>query len=657
MNYWGMVNRNASATEAKNRFGKLLSQRVTRCTRETPHSFSNNRNAQSASLARIAPLCSLKRNAGVIAVASQAFDADDLRVETTTIMFVDVVESLKLIGIDERAAVASILSRLNVIERLAQTKHAARVVESRGDGILLQFSNPTDALECALSIASEIANQQNSNIDQSVRLRISLHTGEVINNGSSVYGSVTSLAARVASIANPGDIVATENFMDALPQHVSCGTEDLGFCYLKHVEVPQRITRLRPNEAPLLSGTATGETAPELPKVAVLVFVTSSGGGEDSVVGELLAESVAHHLSHSPVIKVVSWLSTRKVSWVAREEALQQELRCNYYVVGHVSLHTTRFVAHYELKTSVNDSLITRRLVGEIEDLLSSECQIASEISAEIVHRVVECSVERVTKHCLPSLPSFELMNGAIGLMHKSARDRFDRGRAAFEHLLDRHPRMHAVRPWLAKWYVLKTTRGLSDNTRDDAQRALEQTNRARDAKPDDSFAIAVSGFVRCHLLKDAEAGATELDNAIAVNPNDVLAHLYSATALGAVGRYEEAWVRANRAVELSPIDPQRYYFYALAASAAFFASEFQRAEQLARASIKLNAVHPSSHRTLTLSLVRLERFDEAVAACKQLQSLEPQLTVASFLANSIQPPQVRAELARLYREAGLPQT
>jgi adenylate cyclase len=580
---------------------------------------------------------------------------DGQRVATTTVMFLDVVESVKHVLADPAYGATQIRGLLAAAGQVAVARHGGQIVEKRGDGLLLMFLAVEDAVDFGVAFQKNSVVDCASNSQDAVRFRAAIHYGEVQLDGQSIYGASTNLAARIASLAQPGEVLVSEAAMDQVGTHASCRFEDMGYCYLKHFPEPQRVFRAfraGVNESPQLADP--GEPAAN-PTVAVLPFEVNAATASQASIGALLAESIIHYVSKTDRLNVIAWLSVKSVKQTCDLATLVDALHCDYVVRGSVTMIGTRLVTHAEIcRCRDNEIFETVRSAGELADLLQSESELARQISDTIVASIFVHSVERVSKHRLPSLPSYELMLGAIGLMHNSTRDRFERGFEAFEHLLDRHPRMHVVRPWLAKWYVLKTTRGIAEDRARDALAAIEQTNRTLDAKPDDSFALAVRGFVHCHLLKNPDVGAIDLEQALLMNPNDALAHLYGATVLGAVGKYDMAWQSAMRAIALSPLDPQRYYYLSLAASAAFFAGENDRAESLARDSLKLNTLHSSTYRTLTLALVRQGRTEEARDVCARLQLLEPHLSITTYLQTSIQPEPVRRELAKLYEEANL---
>jgi adenylate cyclase len=111
-----------------------------------------------------------------------------------------------------------------------------------------------------------------------------------------------------------------------------------------------------------------------------------------------------------------------------------------------------------------------------------------------------------------------------------------------------------------------------------------------------------------------------------------------------------------QRAMELSPLDPLRYYYESLAATAELSAHQYEKAERLARSSLVLNRMHLSTWRALTISLVSQGRMDEAREALGKVRELEPDLTVDKYLARI---PNAQIETgqhwARCLAMAGLP--
>ena len=199
-------------------------------------------------------------------------------------------------------------------------------------------------------------------------------------------------------------------------------------------------------------------------------------------------------------------------------------------------------------------------------------------------------------------------------------------------------------------------TRGWSQDRTREAAEALSATHAALDRDPSDALALATEGFVYCHLLKDLDTARKRCDQAVDANPSHALGWLYRGTVSAFKGEGAVAVHATQRAMQLSPLDPQRYYFESLGATAELSAHQYDNAERLARSSLALNRMHPSTWRVLTIALVCQGRMDEAREALEKMRLLEPDLTVERYLARL---PNAQFETgrhwARCMAMAGLP--
>ncbi len=176
---------------------------------------------------------------------ADSFDEDELRVETTTIMFADVVESVRLIAQNEAANVVRIRALLKLLCTQVIPRYDGEVLERRGDGLLVKFGETRNAAACALDLHAVAASASfESDPSATIALRIGIHSSSVLVDESAIYGQGINLAARVAALAGPGETIASGSARDALTAGFDADIEDLGDCYVKHVSEPIRAFRL-----------------------------------------------------------------------------------------------------------------------------------------------------------------------------------------------------------------------------------------------------------------------------------------------------------------------------------------------------------------------------------------------------------------------------
>jgi adenylate cyclase len=219
--------------------------------------------------------------------------------------------------------------------------------------------------------------------------------------------------------------------------------------------------------------------------------------------------------------------------------------------------------------------------------------------------------------------------------MYHSSPSDFDKPRQMLEHLVERAKRHPVPYAWLANWYVLKVNRGWSQNAISDTQSALDYARRALELEPNNSLALTIDGFAHTNLKKDTVMGQQRYQDALQANPNDSLAWLLKGTMHAFRGEGKEAMDGTTHALMLSPLDPLRYFYESLAATAALANSNYELALSLAKKSLRSNRMHTSTWRALTVAYVGLGQIDEAKEAGKRLLDLDPNFSVTKFLNQS----------------------
>jgi TolB-like protein len=533
------------------------------------------------------------------------------------------------------------------------------MVKSLGDGLMLEFADVKPAIQAAFAIqhASAQANREIAS-DRQILLRVGVHVGELITDEQDIYGRGVNLAARLTALAGPGEIVGSADVRDRLTPALDADVEDLGQCYLKHVRDPVRAYRIGPPGPRPVIDAAAGAMMDLRPAVAVIPFTARSDEPQQQVLGEVLADELISGLSRTPEMHVISRLSTTvfrdRPTTLGEVGAL---LHANYVLSGAYRVAGKRLIVSAELADAKSNHVVwSKSLNGTVAALLSGKDAVVDRLVADVSAAVMSRELERAQSQPLPTLESYALLIGAIAMMHRLSASDFDRARDMLQTLIDRVPRQPIPRAWLAKWHVLRTQQGWSDRPDDDARQALDCTRRALDMDPHCSLALAIDGFIHTNLLKQFDAAEERYELALSVNPNDSLAWLLKGTMHAFRGEGDLAVAGAERARRLSPLDPLRYFYDSLAATAALAAHDYRRARELARSSYRLNRKHASTLRALAIAQWHLGEVEDARKTVGELLGIDPGFTIKRFLERS---PSSAFATGRVWsqalRDAGVP--
>jgi len=582
----------------------------------------------------------------------------DLSYGDKTIAFVDVVESVRLIECDELRAVQRIRALLASAETLVDTTFHGRVVERRGDGLLLEFTEPRAACECAIALHAR-ALEQNRGVDarDCVNLRIGVHRADVLSGATTVLGHGVNLASRIAALANVGETVVSAEVAGGLINGVDGQLQDLGRCYVKHIDKPVRVYRFMSATEPT-PAVSMVRPIDLKPRLAVMPFVPYRGAAGAVGIGDIVTDQLIGALSRSNTIGVISRLSTNALR--GRRLSVDQigtQLTSQFVVSGKYWTTGDALNVHVEVaRAQTGDVLWAQTETDSRSAALQMNSGLINGLVAGIAGAIYAGEVEAATTMSLPNVASHTLLLAAINLLYRLSVTEFERAQAALLALQERAPRHPMPLAWLARWHLFRIVQGWSSDAAKDGEAAYALAHRALDLDERSSLALTMAGNVETSYRKDLDAADRYYDAALTNNPSESLAWLQKGNALSFRGDGTKAIACIEKAVQLSPLDPSRHFYDSLLASAALSAGDYQRAIGAAQSSLRMNAHHVSSHRVLTIAQQLSGHHAEAQRTAQHLLSLEPGLTVAGFIARS---PGGRSGLAekfgRALQEAGIP--
>jgi adenylate cyclase len=582
-----------------------------------------------------------------------------LRRASRTVVVVDVVESVRLMEQDEDDTIRRWQSFVGEVVTRLLPQSGGRLVKSLGDGLMLEFESVPPAIQCALAMQQAIQPHNHGRASERLMcLRIGAHVADVVVDERDIYGSGVNLAARLATLAGPGEIVVSSAVRDQLVPELDADVEDLGDCHVKHVQKPVRVYRVGlTGPRPVI--TSVGERYRIMqPTVAVIPFDCLGADAGYDVLGDVIADGVIAQLSGVGTIHVISRLSSSVFRGRQASPAQVASLLGATYVLSG-SFNSVKSVLSItaELADTRSARVIwAERIVVTPLDPLQTDSEAIHRIRTGVCRSVLDAEAHLAKSNALPTLESHSLLLGSIALMHRASRADFERVREMLEHLVSRNPHAPIPRAWLAKWHVLRVTRGWTHDEQANAREAIEQTQRALDDDPSCALALVIEGFVHCHMQKNLGLASLRYGEALAANPSESLAWLLASVVHAFKGEGDQATVCANQAMALSPLDPMRYYYDSLAATAALSAADFPKAIELAMRSLRANRTHTSTLRVLAIAHAQLEQIDEAREWVRVLRETEHGLTVRSYLARS---PAAAFDTGRSWaealRRAGLP--
>jgi class 3 adenylate cyclase len=119
--------------------------------------------------------------------------------ELATILLTDIVDSTRIASEFGTRRWTQLLDQHDALVRRHLERFGGRAIKSTGDGVLATFDGPARAMRCACALRDAAQSL-------GIGIRAGLHTGEIEARGSDIAGIAVHIAARVESLAQPGEV-------------------------------------------------------------------------------------------------------------------------------------------------------------------------------------------------------------------------------------------------------------------------------------------------------------------------------------------------------------------------------------------------------------------------------------------------------------------
>jgi adenylate cyclase len=285
------------------------------------------------------------------------------------ILAADVVGYSGLMEQDEAATLATLKARRKeVLEPLVAT-HQGRIFKDTGDGVLIEFSSAVNAVQCAVELQHAMATANSDQPDGGhLVLRIGINLGDVLVEGSDLYGEGVNIAARLEGIAEPGGVVVSSSAYEQVKNKIKIDVDDLGGKVLKNIAEPVRAYRV----------TGTPAVADVGPKrvtdhsIAVLPFNNLSSDPEQDYFSDGITEDIITELSRWRQLRVLSRHATFQYRGAGLDlKRIGRELGVHYVVEGSVRRIGNRLRITAQLIDAVSGSHIwAERYDREMKEIL-----------------------------------------------------------------------------------------------------------------------------------------------------------------------------------------------------------------------------------------------------------------------------------------------
>ncbi len=475
------------------------------------------------------------------------------------IMSADVAGYSRLMGKDEAGTLSALKALRKDVFAPQVTAHKGRVVKLMGDGALVEFPSIVNAVDCAIAVQRALADRAT---DEAIRLRIGINLGDIIIEGSDIYGDGVNVAARIQEVAEPGGVALSAVAHDQVAGKVEATFTDSGEHDFKNIAKPVHIYHWSEDAGRQrdVADTETSLLLSDKPSIAVLPFTNMSGDPEQKYFSDGITEDIITELSRFSSLQVVA----RNSTFVYRDQAVDvgevgKKLGVEYLLEGSLRKAGNRIRLTAQLiNVQTGMHVWASRYDRDLEDIFAIQDELVHAIVSTLVVRLTAADTERTMRKPAENHAAYDLYLRAVALDSQyDAESAFESLKLA-EQAVALDPgfaRAHAV--LAAQTFTYAWFAGIDTDTY--MKDALPAAQKAVALDPEDSFCTSVLGVV--HLQRrDYEQARHYMEMALTSNPHDSYVWADYAWYLKSIGKHQEALDRLDAKEIFEPYPPNWHW-------------------------------------------------------------------------------------------------
>ena len=496
--------------------------------------------------------------------------ANDTIIRKIAVIFAtDVVGFTVLMQENENETLISLRACRDILDQLLE-EHGGRIFNTAGDSVLAEFQSAVSAVVCATEF-QKLVKQRNLSIPQKsqMRFRVGLNMGDVIIEGTNLYGDGVNNAARLEALSQPGGVSLSKTIHDFASKKVELAFSNLGSQKVKNTTLHAYdviIDGLDERVLEVSTGPEkTAESKP--PTIAVMPFNNMSNDEEQEYFSDGVTEDIIANLSSWKSFPVISRNSTFSFKGQdIKSSEIAQKLGADYIVEGSIRKGGNKVRITANLVDTKDDQQVwSKRWDRTLDDIFEVQDEVSQEVATLILPALKGKEQDRIKTKPPASFSAWDSYLKALAIYNATwaGDDPDEAENAAFLKLCDD---AIAKDPNLCDAYVLKARRiygnlyiSENQNRRQENEKLFNDLSfKAYSLDPNNPEAVSM--YSRSFNIKGNYPQRLKYaKQALDLNPSHAGSNNDFGWALCNEKRFEEAEFYIEKAMEMNPIGRRTY--------------------------------------------------------------------------------------------------
>ena len=396
---------------------------------------------------------------------------------------------------------------------------------------------------------------------------------------------------------------------------------------------------------------------PDKPSIAVLPFANMSGDPEQEYFADGMVEEITTALSRFKSLFVIA----RNSSFTFKGKAVDikevgRRLGVRYVLEGAVRKASGKVrITGQLIEAATGAHIWADRFERDMTDIFALQDDVTLAVVSAIQPKLFQAEIALATRRRPEDLTAYDFFLRAIQQAIRSTREGLAEALRLVQRALELDPGFAAAAALAGACHMENVLRSYAIDPQFERKEAVRLMRLALSLDDRDPDTLATAALISALLVGDCEAEIEMADRAVALNPNSYHAWNRRGWVYKIAGQPEEAIRSFERAMRMSPVDPQQYTTLTGMGFALIELRRFDEAIIAGKKALRQNPSYPGPYRCLASAFAHLGRDAEAREAAARMLEIDPAFTISAWIARSQL--SINAKLMiEGFRKAGLPE-
>ena len=294
------------------------------------------------------------------------------------------------------------------------------------------------------------------------------------------------------------------------------------------------------------------------------------------------------------------------------------------------------------------------RLERDLTDIFALQDEVTLAVVSAIEPKMLQTEIAMATRRRPENLTAYDFYLRAMPHYYLATREGAAEAIRLAHRALELDPRFGSAAALAGVCHMLNVAWGYSNDPQFDRKEAVRLARLALSIDNSDPETLARASQTSAYMVGDSEAEIEMADRAVALNPNSWVTWNGRGIVYRLAGLPEEAIRSYERAIRMSPVDPQLHMTLQGIGLASIELRRFDEAIVAGKKALRQKPSFGAAYRCLASAFAHLGRNGEAHDAAARVLEIDPAFTVSAYIARG------GASNAKLFieglRKAGLPE-